>query len=138
MHQPLRCIRTLIGAGLLALVLPIVTGTVFDTVIPGADRSQLLVVTVLLVAAAIGGVRFQLVQNFSMQRIDSRMDASLQAAVWDRLLGLPVPFFRGYSAGDLAMRSLSISAMRRVLIVAVVSSLLGGLFSLFSFGLLFY
>ncbi len=126
------------GAGLLALVLPVVTGTVFDTVIPGADRSQLLVVTLVLVAAAICGVLFQLVQNFSMQRVESRMDASLQAAVWDRLLGLPVPFFRGYSAGDLAMRSLSISAMRRILTGSVVSSLLSGIFSLFSFALLFY
>ncbi len=127
-----------IGAGLLALVMPVVTATVFDTVIPGADRSQLLVVTILLVAAVVCGVLFQLVQNFSMQRIESRMDASLQAAVWDRLLGLPVPFFRGFSAGDLATRSLSISAMRSVLTGSVISSVLSGIFSLFSFGLLFY
>ena len=72
-------------------------------------------VTLLLMAATVCGAIFQLVQNFAMQRVESRMDASLQAAVWDRLLGLPVPFFRDYSAGDLAMRSLSISEMRRIL-----------------------
>ena len=40
---------------------------------------------------------------------------SLQAAVWDRLLSLPVPFFRDFTAGDLALRSLGISQMRQVL-----------------------
>lgn len=127
-----------VAAGLLGLALPVVTGVVFDTVIPGADRSQLLVVTLLLAVAALCGTLFQLVQNFAMQRVESRMDASLQAAVWDRLLALPVPFFRGYSAGDLAMRSLSISAMRRILTGSVITSALSGIFSVFAFGLLFY
>ena len=127
-----------IAAGLLGLVLPVVTGLVFDTVIPSADRSQLMVVTLVLIAATVCAASCQLVQSIAMQRVESRMDASLQAAVWDRLLGLPVPFFRGYSAGDLAMRSLSISAMRRILTGSVVSTALSGLFSVFSFALLFY
>jgi NHLM bacteriocin system ABC transporter ATP-binding protein len=127
-----------IAGGLLGLVFPVATGVVFDTVIPGADRQQLLVVTLLLMTAAACGAIFQLVQNFAMQRVESRMDASLEAAVWDRLLGLPVPFFRNYSAGDLAMRSLSISAMRRIVTGSAISSVLGGIFSVFSFGLLFY
>lgn len=126
------------ATGLLGLLVPVVTGVVFDTVIPGADRRQLLVVTLVLMAGAASGAAFQLVQNFAMQRIESRMDASLQAAVWDRLLALPVPFFRDYSSGDLAMRSLSISTMRRVLTGSVVSSVLTGIFSLFSFAVLFY
>jgi NHLM bacteriocin system ABC transporter ATP-binding protein len=131
-------VATGVAAGLLALSLPVVTGVVFDTVIPGADRSQLLVVTLLLVVAAVSGALFQLVQSFAMQRVESRMDASLQAAVWDRLLALPVPFFRGYSAGDLAMRSLGISEMRRMLTGSLLSTALAGLFSVFSFALLFY
>jgi NHLM bacteriocin system ABC transporter ATP-binding protein len=127
-----------VGAGLLGTMLPVVTGVVFDTVIPGADRQQLLVVTLLLMAAAACGAVFQLVQNFAMQRVESRMDAALEAAVWDRLLGLPVPFFRNHSSGDLAMRSLSISTMRRLVTGSVISSVLAGIFSVFSFGLLFY
>ncbi|MEZ5416681.1 MAG: NHLP bacteriocin export ABC transporter permease/ATPase subunit [Vicinamibacterales bacterium] len=127
-----------IGTGLLALVFPVVTGVVFDSVIPAADRRQLLVVSLLLAAAAACGAAFQLVQNFAMQRVESRMSASVEAAVWDRLLRLPVPFFRDYSAGDLANRSLGISEMRRIVTGAVVSSALSGVFSAFSFGLLFY
>ena len=126
------------AAGLLGLMMPVVTGVVFDTVIPGADRSQLFVVTMLLIVAAVCGASFQLVQAFAMQRLESRMDASLQAAVWDRLLGLPVPFFRDFTSGDLATRSLGISAMRRIVTGSVLTALFAGIFSVFSFGLLFY
>ncbi|MCC7033974.1 MAG: NHLP bacteriocin export ABC transporter permease/ATPase subunit [Acidobacteria bacterium] len=127
-----------IAVGVLGLMVPIVTGVVFDAIIPGADRPQLLLVTVLLVVTAVGTAGFRLVQSFAMQRLESRMDASVQAAVWDRLLGLPVAFFRDFSSGDLAMRSLSIGAIRRALTGSVISSLLAGVFSVFSFGLLFY
>jgi len=66
------------------------------------------------------------------------MDASTQAAVWDRLLRLPVPFFRSYTSGDLAMRGLGIGAMRQALTGSVLSSFLSGIFSVVSFVLLFY
>jgi ATP-binding cassette subfamily C protein len=65
------------------------------------------------------------------------MDASLEAAVWDRMLSLPLPFFRDYSAGDLAARAAGIGGIREVLAGATLSVLLSGLFSLWNFGLLF-
>ncbi len=43
------------------------------------------------------------------------MDGSLQAAVWDRLLSLPVSFFRRFTVGDLANRSLGIDTIRELL-----------------------
>lgn len=127
-----------VGSGLLGLVLPIVTGIIFDSIIPGSDRRQLLQIVAIIVVVSICGSLFQLAQSFSMRRLEAKMDASTQAAVWDRLLALPVPFFRGYTAGDLAVRSLSISEMRQTLTGTVVSSLLSGVFSVFSFALLFY
>jgi len=126
------------AVGLLGMALPVVTGVVFDSIIPGADRSQLRVVTLLLIVAALCGSVFQVVQSFALRRLEARMDATLQAAVWDRLLSLPVPFFRDYTSGDLAMRSLGISAMRRLVTDSVTSSLLSGASSVFGFALLFY
>ena len=126
------------AVGLLGMALPIVTGVVFDSIIPGADRSQLRVVTLILIVAAVCGSIFQVVQSFALRRMESKMDATLQAAVWDRLLSLPVPFFRDYTSGDLAMRSLGISAMRRLVTDSVTSSLLSGASSVFGFALLFY
>jgi len=127
-----------IAAGLLGMVTPIMTGIIFDSVIPGSNRALLLQIFLLLLVVVFCVSLFQMVQSFTMLRLEGRMDSAVQAAVWDRLLSLPAPFFRNYSAGDLAARSLSVSWMRQILTGSVLSSLFAGIFSVFSFALLFY
>lgn len=131
---------TLIGmaGGLLSVLTPIATGVIFDTIIPGAERSQLLQLTLGLMVVAFASVMFQITRSIAMLRIETKSDASIQSAVWDRLLGLPLPFFRNYTAGDLAMRANGINDIRRILSGVVVTSLITGVFSLFNFALLFY
>jgi ATP-binding cassette subfamily C protein len=127
-----------IASGLLAVLLPIAMGVTFDSIIPGADRSGLLAVSVFLAVAAVASALFELTRNFAVLRLEGRMDAAMQAAVWDRLLELPVPFFRDYTAGDLAMRSLAISQIREMLTGSTLESIFSGIFSAFSFALMFY
>src|ERR1700693_4782861 len=79
-----------------------------------------------------------LVRNFALLRLEGRMGAALQAAVWDRLLRLPVPFFRRYTSGDLADRSSVIGYILHTLTGSAIFSILSGVFSIFSFLLLFY
>ena len=66
------------------------------------------------------------------------MGSAVEAGIWDRLLNLPAPFFRRYAAGDLAVRALGITAIRQVLTDVALSTVLSFVFSLVSFGLLFY
>ena len=127
-----------IASGLLAVLLPVAMGITFDSIIPGADRSGLLAVSVFLGIAAVASALFELTRNFAVLRLEGRMDAAMQAAVWDRLLQLPVPFFRDYTAGDLAMRSLAISQIREMLTGSTLESIFSGIFSAFSFALMFY
>ncbi len=127
-----------ICGGMLAMVVPIATGIIFDSIIPNAQRSQLLQVFSILVVLALTGSMFTLTRNFAMLRLQGKVGASLQAAIWDRLLRLPVPFFRRYTAGDLADRSLGIDYILRTLTGSVIFSILSGVFSIFSFLLLFY
>jgi NHLM bacteriocin system ABC transporter ATP-binding protein len=127
-----------IASGLLAVLLPVAIGLTFDSIIPGADRSGLLAVSLFLAIAAVASALFELTRNFAVLRLEGRMDAAMQAAVWDRLLGLPVPFFRDYTAGDLAMRSLAISQIREKLTGSTLESIFSGIFSAFSFALMFY
>jgi NHLM bacteriocin system ABC transporter ATP-binding protein len=126
------------ATGLLAIVLPVAIGLVFDSMIPGADRSGLLAISVFLGIAALASALFELTRSFAVLRLEGRMDAAMQAAVWDRLLGLPVPFFRDYTSGDLAMRSLAISQIRETLTGSTLDSIFSGIFSFFSFALMFY
>lgn len=130
----------LMGAagGILGLVPPIVTGIIFNRIIPGADRIQLLHFIIALLVCALASALFQLVRGFAVLRIETKLDATIQPAVWDRLLNLPVTFFRKFTAGDLAVRAGGISEIRRLLSGATISSLLSGLFSLLNLGLLFY
>lgn len=125
-------------AGLLALIIPYATGILFDRLIPGSERTQVIQLTLLLSVVAVGSTLFVLTRGFAVLRLQGKMDAVLQAAVWDRLLSLPVSFFRDYSSGDLAQRSMGISQIREILTGSVLSALLSGMFSFFSFALLFF
>jgi len=127
-----------VGGGLLALLLPIVTGQVFGEIIPGADRSRLLAMTLALVASAVAAAAFQVTRSIAVLRLGGRIDGSLQSAVWERLLSLPVSFFRRFTVGDLAVRSLGVDTIRELLTGNVLTSFLALVFSLFSFALLFY
>ena len=127
-----------ICGGLIGMVFPIATGIIFDSIIPRAQRAQLWQICGFLIICALAASMFGLTRSFAALRLEGKFDASLQAAVWDRLLRLPVPFFRRYTSGDLAQRSLGIEYVLRTLTGSALSSILSGVFSIFSFLLLFY
>jgi len=127
-----------IAAGLLGMVTPVFTGIIFDSVIPGAQRATLAELSVFLVISALATALFTLTRGLATLRLETKMEASIQAAVWDRLLALPVPFFRSFTSGDLARRSLGISQIREVLTGSALSSILTGTFSIASCALMFY
>jgi NHLM bacteriocin system ABC transporter ATP-binding protein len=127
-----------LASSVLALAVPLATGWVFDEVVPSGDRNTLILVVLALLACGLSGALFQLARVLAALRLETRMDGVVQAGVWDRLLNLPVPFFRGYTAGDLAARAMGMRTIRQILSDAAVSSAFGSLFSLVYFGLLFY
>jgi len=127
-----------VAGGLLALLVPLVTGRVFGSVIPGADRAQLLPMVLALVMGSLASAVFQITRSIAVLRLGGKMDGAVQAAVWDRLLQLPVAFFRRYPVGDLTSRSMGIDAIRELFTGNVITSVLAAIFSLFSFALLFY
>ncbi len=125
-------------SGLLGTLVPLLTGQVFDRIIPGAERGLLMQLTLVLLGIYAGSFLFDVARGLALVRVQTRMDATLEAAIWDRLLSLPLPFFRDYSAGDLASRAMGIGAIRAVLADVVLSSMLAGIFSIWNFALLFY
>jgi len=124
--------------GLLGMVTPMATGMLFDVVIPASERTQLLQLTLALVAGLLATAMFEITRGVAMLRAEGKMDYTIQAAVWDRLLSLPTSFFRRYSAGDLAVRANGINAIRQMLSGNVMHTLMAAVFSIFNLGLLFY
>ncbi|MEM9304986.1 MAG: ABC transporter transmembrane domain-containing protein, partial [Pseudomonadota bacterium] len=131
----LLCMGVALGA--LGALTPMFTGMVFDQAIPQAERSLLVQFATALLIAALVSVVFTITQRIATLRIQGKMDYSIQAAVWDRLLDLPSRFFAEYEAGDLADRAGGINRIRGLLAGAGVSAILGSLSSVFYVVLLF-
>ena len=106
---------------------PIVAGVLFEDVVPARDEDRLVGLTLLLVAVAFGAAAFTVVQGIAWLRLEGLVSTSLQAAIWDRLLGLPVPFFRRYTSGDLTTRALGVDAIRDTLARATTTIACRGL-----------
>lgn len=124
--------------GLLAILTPIMTNLVFGEIVPAGETSQLLQVGIGLVIAGLASAAFGLTKDFAILRLEGRADNGLEAAIWDRLLALPVTFFREYAAGDLANRANGINMIRQLLTAAVLNAILTGVFSVFSLAMVWY
>ncbi|GGS78038.1 NHLP family bacteriocin export ABC transporter permease/ATPase subunit [Streptomyces tanashiensis] len=104
----------LVAVGLGALV-PVATGTVLGTYVPAAETGLIVQAGLAIIATSVVSAAFMLLQNTAILRMEGRIEATLQPAVWDRLLRLPTTFFTGRSTGELAGAAMGISAIRRVL-----------------------
>ncbi len=127
-----------IAGGILNLVMPIGTGLLISEIIPSGEFGEVKTLAVALIVATLANSGFSLVRSLTLLHLEGKLDGQMQAALMDRLVNLPAPFFRNYSTGDLTNRVLGINAIRKTISGAGVNSLLGGVFSIFSFLLLFY
>ena len=122
---------TAVAIGMFGSATPYFTGKIFDEAVPQADRQTLFVFGVALMLSALATAAFKFVQGVTTIRIQSRMQNSVQAAVWDRLLNLPVNFYRKYAAGDLSDRASGIDQIQELIAGAGVAAILGSLSGLF-------
>lgn len=132
---------TMLVAGLLAaalgLLVPVVTGWVFDQAIPESREGLLGFLVLIALSGAVAVVVLTVVQGMATLRLTGQVEGSVQPALWDRLLRLPAGFFGDYTAGDLANRVNGVDTIRQVLTGAAVGSLLTAVFSVVSLALLF-
>jgi NHLM bacteriocin system ABC transporter ATP-binding protein len=117
-------------AALVGLVVPIFTGMIFNDVIPSGSGVILfqIAATLGVVSVVLGLLSF--VRGVAVVRLQGRIDNSLQAALWDRLLTLPAAFFRRFTAGDLASRVVCVNQMSSIVFGSVVMAMFGAVFSL--------
>jgi NHLM bacteriocin system ABC transporter ATP-binding protein len=109
----------LLLAGLVTVAIgalvPIATGKVLGEFVPKAQTGLIVQVCLAVMLSSVVAAAFMLLQNLTILRLEGRIEATLQPAVWDRLLRLPTKFFTERSTGELASAAMGISAIRRLL-----------------------
>ncbi|WP_203349763.1 NHLP bacteriocin export ABC transporter permease/ATPase subunit [Streptomyces sp. S-9] len=128
--SPLRLVRFCMGgtrgdltglvlSGLVTVVLgalvPLATGRVLGEYVPKAQTDLIVQVCLAVILSSVVAAAFMLLQNLTLLRLEGRVEATLQPAVWDRLLRLPTRFFTERSTGELASAAMGISVIRRML-----------------------
>ncbi|MFD6171464.1 NHLP bacteriocin export ABC transporter permease/ATPase subunit [Streptomyces coeruleorubidus] len=96
-------------------LVPIATGKVLGEFVPKAQTDLIVQVCLAVMLSSVVAAAFMLLQNLTILRLEGRVEATLQPAVWDRLLRLPTRFFTERSTGELASAAMGISSIRRLL-----------------------
>jgi NHLM bacteriocin system ABC transporter ATP-binding protein len=128
---------TAIAAGAASLVVPLASGTIFSSIVPGHQLGRLVVLVCAIVAVLAAGSCLALVQGRVVARIRTRVDAATGDAVWARLLRLPARFFADRGPGELLMRASVVDTIRQLIADSVVSTLVSGVVTASSLVLIF-
>ncbi|GAA3494876.1 NHLP bacteriocin export ABC transporter permease/ATPase subunit [Streptomyces prasinosporus] len=96
-------------------LVPVATGKVLGEFVPKAQTGLIVQMCLAVIIGSVVAAAFMLLQNLTLLRLEGRVEATLQPAVWDRLLRLPTKFFTERSTGELASAAMGISAIRRLL-----------------------
>ena len=119
-------------AGFIPLVTPIITETIFRDILPILDRKGLVTVTQVMMVTSFTMAALSTIRSVAIMRISSRLDMSVEAALWGRLLTLPEKFFRQFTSGELAHRMQGMEAVKSVIGGNFVSAIFNTAFSFWS------
>jgi ATP-binding cassette subfamily C protein len=125
-------------SGVLALLIPQITGRIVDRIIPEASRSSLVQMAAILTAVGFSTAMLDVARRIGLLRLETKMSAAVAPAMWDRLIALPVSFFRKYSSGDLAARVGGVDRIRQTLSGVTTTSLMLSIFSVLYLAQMFY
>jgi ATP-binding cassette subfamily C protein len=124
------------AASIVGLFTPAATGWLVDHAIPAGALQQVQAIVAGLAVAGASVVALDLFRSLAIARFESRIGASMQAALVDRVLSAPPRFVRDYASGDLAMRMGSVNTVQRTLTGSTIGTLVTSLFLLSNLALM--
>ena len=102
----------------------------FGVVAPSGQAGLVLPIAALLVGVTLTSMLIGICRNLIMARMSIKLDIAAESATYARMLSLPVKFFKGYSAGELARRMGGLTALCQQAVSIVLGSGLSALLSL--------
>lgn len=123
-------------AGLIPIITPIITETIFQDIIPILDRKGLATVTQVSVVAGFTTAAINIVRSIAVTRLVTNIDLAVESAMFGRLVALPTSFFRKFQSGEIASRFMGMEAVVNAVSGDIVSRVFNFLFSFWSFALM--
>ena len=124
-------------ASLLGLVAPRLTGLLFGTVLESGSARVLLALASFMICYSVSQTLYGVFQELVNSRITTKQSMGVQAAVMNRLMSLPVTFFRKYSSGEMQQRAGYVQSLCSILLGTVGTACLTSAFSLVNLGQVF-
>ncbi len=134
----LRLVLSGLPAGLVRLLPALILGFATNHIMQGGTAGAVYAMAAGLAGFGALGALLHLLQGAAITRLEGRSASRMEAAFWDRLLGLPAGVLHRYPAGDLAMRGITFQNLRGGVQNVVADSILSLIFLLPVFGLIFF
>ena len=115
---------------LVGMLIPRITKALTGPVLAGGSTAMLISIAVCLFCTSLSLQLLSSVRELLIGRVRSKTSLGIQASMMMRLLSLPAEFFRRYSAGELANRSMSVNELCNMMLETVMSTGLTSLMSL--------
>ena len=116
----------LIGLTLLVtatgMMLPLITKMLSGFVLESGSELILWSTAVFMLCVLVSSQLLTASRELAMARIRIKVAVPMEAAMMSRLMSLPTPFFRNFSAGELASRSWAINSLSTLLLGGVFST----------------
>ncbi|MDR3301271.1 MAG: ATP-binding cassette domain-containing protein [Spirochaetaceae bacterium] len=116
-------------ASVVAVIPAVVSKQIFDTIVPNTLRGMLIQVVIVLLCFDIANMGFRVVTNVSISRMITKIGIALYGGIWNRLLGLKLPFFSRYTTGELLQRTQGFSRLKNLFSIDVIQKIALALFS---------
>ena len=124
--------------GIIPLVTPVVTQTIFADIIPILDRQGLATVAEVAMVAGFTSAALNVVRSVALLRFSVNVDVPMEAAIFSRMLSLPTKFFRKFSSGNLAARIHGLSEFQALIAGETIGTVLNFIFGFWSLFLMFW
>lgn len=115
---------------LVGMITPKITKILFSDVLESGSARLLLSIAVLYVCTSLSLLMIGGIKSLLMNRINTEMNVSVQAATMARILSLPADFFKKYNSGEITSRAQYISSLCQTLVQTFLSTGLTSIFSL--------
>ncbi len=117
-------------ATLVGMITPRITKLLFSDVLESGSARLLLSIAVLYVCTSLSLLMIGGIKSLLMNRINTEMNVSVQAATMARILSLPADFFKKYNSGEITSRAQYIGSLCQTLVQTFLSTGLTSIFSL--------